>query len=69
MIEKGASIYIKAFDGTNALMYAVKFNPLNIAKILLDNGAHPKEKVDHGLTPPGATYKEGQGGLEPPPTF
>ena len=50
LIEKGASIDIKAFDGTNALMCALKFNPLNVVKILLDNGADPNEKVNHGLT-------------------
>ena len=38
LFEKGAYIDIKAFDGTNALMYAVKFNPLNIVKTLLGNG-------------------------------
>ena len=60
LIEKGASIYIKAFDGTNALMYAVKFNPLNIAKILLDNSADPNEKVNHGLTPLMIATQEGK---------
>ena len=34
----------------NALMCAVKFNPLNVVKILLDNGADPNEKVIRGLT-------------------
>ena len=60
LFEKGASIDIKAFDGTNALMYAVKFNPLNIAKILLDNSADPNEKVNHGLTPLMIAIQEGK---------
>ena len=43
LIEKVASIDIKAFDGTNALMYAVNDNTLDIIKILLENGADPNE--------------------------
>ena len=33
------------------MKYAVKDNTLDIVKILLDKGADPKEKVNHGLTP------------------
>ena len=34
---------------SNALKYAAKDNTLDIVKVLLDNGADPKKKVNHGL--------------------
>ena len=47
-------------DGTNSLKYAVKDNTLDIFKILLDKGADPKEKVNHGLTPMMIATQEGK---------
>lgn len=56
MIERGATVDIEDFDKDTPLYVA---ETVDIAQLLLDNGANPKHVNDEGVTPALNAYQEG----------
>ena len=51
LLQRGAKINSRGFEGHTALHEAAFFNRLEMAELLLSNGADPNLKDDAGKTP------------------
>ncbi|KKA30025.1 hypothetical protein TD95_001515 [Thielaviopsis punctulata] len=50
LLESGANINHKGYQGLTALMYAAKFNNTNVGQMLIDKGSELDQQDDYGWT-------------------
>ncbi len=51
LIDKGADVNARAYNGNTSFMLAVMYNNQDILQALIDNGADVNEKLEYELTP------------------